>query len=124
MMINTKITIETARVHSDFLRQLHQSTGKPLLKFPNCKLSNEKFVRMIAKKQYFVLPYVLFEHMSAVDELLAEIQWCSDTFKGHFGVKYTVRHSFPSDNVVIAFANEEDQLSFLLRSDFGVHEGW
>jgi len=117
-MIITDLTIDDARVHSDFLHQLHQVTGRPLLKFPLYKLSNRKFYKLVNNRQAFVMPYILWENLPAVEEMLDEIRWCSDNFKGHFSVKYTIRNTFPSDKIVIAFENGEDQLAFLLRSDF------
>lgn len=119
-MINTEIAFPGAAVHSDFLKTLSKDREIPTLKFPRYKLSNRKFIELIYKKSYFVLPYVLLKDHGAVDDLIKEITWCSNNFRGQFAMKYITKKSRPNtDKLVIAFDNEEDRILFLLRSEIG-----
>ncbi|MEE9573714.1 MAG: hypothetical protein V3W20_11745 [Candidatus Neomarinimicrobiota bacterium] len=126
MIINTDIIIDNAIINSDFLKRLCVCTGRPLLKFPKYKLSNPKFVRAVNEGKCFVIPYVLVnpEQPYEVNKLLIEIEWCDQTFKGDFSIKYVSKQDVQAidghgDRLVIAFENDEDQILFLLRSDIG-----
>lgn len=119
MMINTDIIINNATINGDFLNLLYKDQLKPILKFSRYNIPNRRFIELICEKKYFIVPYVLLGSEEAVNNILSEINWCSENFRGRFSVKYVTEsknNSLP-DRLVIAFENEEDQILFLLRSD-------